>query len=262
MNPTTSIAETSAATTASTAALAGKSYLITGGSTGIGFATAAVLVRDGAQAFITGRTRSTLDAAVAQLGPRAVALPVDVADPEALKDMARRIGERVDRLDGVFVNAGGATFSPVDSTTPAEFDALFASNVRGAYFTVQVCLPLLRAGGTIVFNSSIVSRVAVPGAAAYTGTKGAVTSMARTLAVELAPRGIRVNTLSPGPVETPAIDKAGVDAADRASFAQATLMKRWGRPEEVAQLARFLLTDESSFVAGEDIAVDGGFQLS
>jgi len=179
--------------------LTGKAYLITGGSTGIGFATAELLVRDGSRVFLTGRNRQSLDAAQEQLGVNAIALQADSSDPEAPRELVRAIRAHVERLDGAFINAGGAVLASFEATTPQMFADMSNTNVRGAYFTVQALLPLLGEGSTIVFNSSIASRVGLPDTSAYSASKAALTSLGRTLAVELARRGIRVNTFNPGP---------------------------------------------------------------
>ena len=171
--------------------LAGKAYLITGGSTGIGFATAELLVRDGSRVFLTGRNRQSLDAAQQQLGVNAIALQADSSDPEAPRELVRAIRAHVERLDGAFINAGGAVLASFEATTPQMFADMSNTNVRGAYFTVQALLPLLGEGSTIVFNSSIASRLGQPGTSAYSASKAALTSLGRTLAVDLAPRGIR-----------------------------------------------------------------------
>jgi NAD(P)-dependent dehydrogenase (short-subunit alcohol dehydrogenase family) len=176
--------------------------------------------------------------------------------------LVQAIRAHVERLDGVFINAGGAVFASFEATTTQIFDEMSNTNVRGAYFVVQALLPLLGVGSTIVFNSSIASRLGQAGTSAYSASKAALTSLGRTLAVDLAPRGIRVNTLSPGPILTPAIAKIGTSEAEQKQLVDRTLLKRWGRAEEVARLARFLLTDDSSFIVGEEIAIDGGRQLT
>lgn len=242
--------------------LVGKSYVVTGGSTGIGLATAELLVREGARVFITGRNQASLDAAKEGLGDRVVTFRGDTADLNALAESVRIIRSHTERLDGAFINAGVATFGPIETVTPEQYDQMFDINVRGAYFAVQTLLPLLGEGSAVVFNSSVAGRLAMPGTAAYSATKAALTSLGRTLAVELAPRGIRVNTISPGPVETPILDKVGIDAATRNDFAGRTLVKRLGRSDEVARLVRFLLTEDSSFIVGEEVVVDGGIQLA
>jgi NAD(P)-dependent dehydrogenase (short-subunit alcohol dehydrogenase family) len=242
--------------------LTGKAYLITGGSTGIGLATAQLLVRAGARVFLTGRHRESLEAAWQQLGAKAIVLQSDTSDPEASGELLRAIRAHIGGLDGIFINAGGAVLGSFETTTPQMFDEMFHTNVRGAYFVVQALLPLLGEGSAIVFNSSIASRLGQASTSAYSASKAAVTSLGRTLAVELAPHGIRVNTLSPGPIMTPAIAKIGMKEEEQKQFIDRTLLKRWGRPEEVARLARFLLTDDSSFIVGEEIAIDGGRQLT
>jgi NAD(P)-dependent dehydrogenase (short-subunit alcohol dehydrogenase family) len=242
------------------AILTGKAYLITGGSTGIGFATAEMLVCDGARVFLTIDNRSMPRSTSSVFN--AIALQSDTSDPGAPGELVQAIRAHVERLDGVFLNAGGAVLGSFEATTPQMFDEMSDTNVRGACFVVQALLPLLGEGSTIVFNSSIASRLGQPGTSAYSASKAALTSLGRTLAVELAPRGIRVNTLSPDPIMTPAIAKIGMDEAAQKQFVDRTLLKRWGGVEEAARLARFLLTDDSSFVIGEDIAIDGGLQLA
>ncbi|HEY0947360.1 MAG TPA: SDR family oxidoreductase [Opitutaceae bacterium] len=259
---TTTTTSLSSNTPALDARLDGKAYLVTGGTTGMGLAAAEQLAREGARVFITGRTPQTLADAAQRLGDRGVALENDTASLKALPELIRSIRAHVDHLDGVFINAGVATFQPLENVTPKEFDELFTINVRGAFFTLQALLPLLREGSSVVFNSSIAGRLAMSGGSVYAATKAALTSLGRSLAVELAPRGIRVNVLSPGPVTTPILAKAGVDATMQENLAAGTLLKRWGRPEEVARLVRFLLTDDSSFVVGEEIVIDGGYQLT
>jgi NAD(P)-dependent dehydrogenase (short-subunit alcohol dehydrogenase family) len=240
-----------------------KMILITGGTTGIGLATAQLLAADGARVIVTGRNPETLTAAKAQLPSSALIVKSDsgnLAEAQSLGAELRKHG--VTRLDGAFLNAGIGKFGPIDAATPQEFEAQFNINVRGPYFQIQSLLPLLANPSAIVINASVVAGVNFEHASIYSATKAAVVSLGKTLGAELAPRGIRVNTLSPGPVETPIFGKLGLPPEAVKNFidslGQSTLLKRAGRPEEIAKLARFLLSEDSSFIIGEDVVADGG----
>jgi len=240
-----------------------KTLLITGGTTGIGLATAQLLAADGARVIVTGRNPETLAAARAQLPASALVLKSDsgqLADAQALGRVLQQHG--VTRLDGAFLNAGIGRFGPIDAATPQDFEDQFAINVRGPYFQIQSLLPLLANPSAIVINASVVAGVNFEHASIYSATKAAVVSLGRSLGAELAPRGIRVNTLSPGPIETPIFGKLGLPAEAAKnlidSLGQGTLLKRAGQPAEIARLARFLLSEDSSFIVGEDIVADGG----
>lgn len=240
-----------------------QTLLVTGGTTGIGLATAQLLAADGARVIVTGRNPETLAAARHALPSTALVVKSDsgsLADTQALGATLRQHG--VTRLDGAFLNAGIGKFGPIDTATPQDFEDQFNVNVRGPYFQIQSLLPLLANPSAIVINASVVAGVNFEHASIYSATKAAVVSLGRSLGAELASRGIRVNTLSPGPIETPIFGKLGLDPAAAKglidSLGQGTLLKRAGRPEEIAKLARFLLSEESSFIIGEDIVADGG----
>ncbi|PTY02802.1 short-chain dehydrogenase [Opitutaceae bacterium EW11] len=240
--------------------------LITGGTTGIGLATAQHLQAEGARVIVTGRNEKTLDAARKTLGPEAVVLRSDsaaVSDALALGDLVR---PHASQLDGVFFNAGVARFSPFENVSEQDFAELFGVNVQGPFFQLQSLLPLLANPSSVVFNASVAAELALAGSSVYSATKAAIVSLGKTLALELAPRGIRVNTLSPGPIRTPIFDKLGLPTEARSSFeermASQSLLKRFGEAEEVAKLAGFLLSSASSFVVGTDITVDGGVRLT
>jgi NAD(P)-dependent dehydrogenase (short-subunit alcohol dehydrogenase family) len=242
-----------------------KIVLVTGGTTGIGLATAQLLAADGARVIVTGRNPETLAAAKALLPASALIVKSDsgsLAESQALGTELRQQG--VTRLDGAFLNAGIGKFGPIDAATPQDFEQQFNINVRGPYFQIQSLLPLLANPSAIVINASVVAGVNFEHSSIYSATKAAVVSFGKTLGAELAPRGIRVNTLSPGPVETPIFSKLGLppEAAKDLlhSIGQSTLLKRAGRPEEIAKLARFLLSEDASFILGEDIVVDGGLR--
>jgi len=243
-----------------------KIAVVTGGTTGIGFATARRFVEEGARVVITGRTQATLDGALAELGERALGVRGDVADLSDLDRLYVTVRQRFGRLDVLFANAGIARFAPAEEVDEAFFDAQFDVNVKGLYFTVTKALPLMSRGGAIVLNSSIAGSSGMPATSIYSATKAAVRSLARTLSSELAPKGIRVNAVSPGPIETPIFGKLGLAQDAMGAFeeriATRTSLARMGRPEELANAVLFLSSDESSYVVGAELVVDGGLQQS
>ena len=243
-------------------ALDGKVAVITGGSSGIGLATARRFVSEGAYVFITGRRQSELDRAKQLIGRNITAVRGDAAKLEDLDRLYRRVGQERNHLDILFANAGFVEHQTIDVVTPEHFDKTFNLNVRGMLFAVQKALPLMGSGGSIILTASIVAVKGLPAHGVYGASKAAVRSFARTWTIELKDRGIRVNSLSPGATDTPIIDgqftsKEQADAA-RANFAAATPMHRIGRPEELASAALFLASDQSSFITGIDLQVDGG----
>jgi len=246
--------------------LSDKVAVVTGGTTGIGFATARRFVEEGASVVITGRTQETLDSALKELGERALGVRGDVAKLADLDRLYATVRNRFGHLDVLFANAGIARFAPAEQVDESFFDAQFDVNVKGLFFTVTKALPLMSKGGTVVLNSSVASSSGMPTMAVYAATKAAVRSLARTLSSELAPKGIRVNAVSPGPIATPIFDKLGLAKEAMGAFeeriATRTTLARMGRPEEVANAVLFLSSDESSYVVGADFVVDGGFQQS
>jgi NAD(P)-dependent dehydrogenase (short-subunit alcohol dehydrogenase family) len=244
------------------AKLEGKIALITGGSTGIGLATAILFQKEGAKVIVTGRTQSSLDEAQKELGPDALVLKADASKLEDTVSVVEQIKAKFGRIDILFANAGVATFSPAAQVDEAAFDNMFDINVKGLFFTVQKALPLISSGGSILLNASVVSRKGFPGTSVYSATKAAVRSFGRTLAAELAAQGIRVNTISPGPISTPIYGKLGMDAASTKTFeenmASTVALKRFGLPEEIAKVAVFLASDDASYVVGTELFVDGG----
>ena len=234
--------------------LAGKIALITGGTSGIGLATAQQCVHEGAYVFITGRREPELAAAVKTIGSHVTGVQGDVANLGDLDRLFAQIKREKARLDSVFANAGVATFAPFGEITEEHYDALFTINVKGLLFTVQKALPLIRNGGSVILIGSTSGHMGVPGYSAYSATKAALRSYTRTWTREFNDRGIRFNTLSPGPIDTPMLERQ----PDKAQFAAAVPLNRLGRPEEIAAAALFLASDDSSFVAGVELSVDGG----
>ena len=241
-----------------------KVAVITGGSTGIGFATARRFLEEGARVVVVGRTQSTLDAGLAELDAPARVLGVraDVAKLADLDRLYEEVKKRFGRIDVLFANAGIARFAPVDAVDEAFFDAQFDVNVKGLYFTVKKALPLMSKGGAVVLNSSVANSLGMAATSVYAATKAAVRSLARTLSTELGARGIRVNAVSPGPIRTPIFGKTGMSEEAAADFEKTVekriTLGRLGRPEEVADAVLFLSTDASSFFVGSELVVDGG----
>jgi len=240
--------------------LEGKVAVVTGGSSGIGFATAKRFVAEGAQVVVTGRRERELAAAAKQIGALAIAGDVaKLADLDRLVDEVRR---RHDHVDVLFANAGSYEPLPLGQITEAHFDKLFASNVKGLLFSVQKLLPLMRDGSSILLNASVVASRGFAGLSVYSATKAAVRSFARSWASDLKGRGIRVNAISPGPIETEgfAAVAPSPDALEelKKGFVALVPLGRMGSPDEVANVALFLASDESRFVTGSEYFVDGG----
>jgi len=243
--------------------LAGKIALVTGGSSGLGLATAKRFVAEGAKVIITGRRPAELDAAVADIGGGVTGVRGDVSVLSDLDRLYETIRETYGRLDVLFANAGGGAFVPLGEVTEAHFDKYFGINVKGTLFTVQKALPLMTAGGSIVLNGSMVSIKGMPGFTVYAATKAALRSFARTWAVDLKGKNIRVNVVSPGTVVTPAY-KSELGLTDEqieafvAQAAATTPLGRAGTPDEIARAVVFLASDDSSYVTGTELFVDGG----
>src|SRR5882757_1631890 len=242
--------------------LEGKIALVTGGSTGIGLATAKQFVAEGAYVFITGRRQPELDAAVKTIGSNVTAIKADASNLADLDALYAQITKEKGRLDVVFANAGGGEFAPLGSITEEHFDKTFDTNVKGLLFTVQKALPLIPDGGSIILNASIVSIKGMEAFSVYSATKAAVRSFARTWTVDLKARKIRVNAISPGPIETPAMDRLGATPEKtrefKAGMAAAVPLGRLGQPDEIAKVAVFLASDDASYVTGVELFVDGG----
>jgi NAD(P)-dependent dehydrogenase (short-subunit alcohol dehydrogenase family) len=242
--------------------LEGKVAVVTGGNSGIGLATAKRLQEEGARVAISGRSRKTLDEAVKTIGNGVVAVQSDVAKLTDVDKLFGEVSQKLGKIDVLFVNAGVAKFAPLSETSEGAYDEVFNINIKGAYFTIQKALPFLNDGASIILNTSVVDSKGFAGASAYSATKAALRSLARTAAAELVGRGIRVNAVAPGPIVTPIIERTGLPKEAIDQFAKETVakvpMKRFGQPEEVAGVVAFLASQDASYITGVEINVDGG----
>jgi NAD(P)-dependent dehydrogenase (short-subunit alcohol dehydrogenase family) len=240
--------------------LDGKIAVITGGNSGIGLATAQQFVEEGAYVFIAGRRQNELDKAVKQIGKNVTDVQGDISNLADLDRLYETVKQQKGRIDVLFANAGVGEFSRLAAITEGHFDKTFGVNVKGLLFTVQKALPLFRVGGSIILNSSIGGSKGVEGMSVYAATKAAVRSFARSWTVELKDRKIRVNVLSPGPTVTPA--RSGWPEEQVEQFKKSVInsvpMGRMGNPDEIAKAAAFLASDDSSFITGIELFVDGG----
>ncbi|MFD6397159.1 SDR family oxidoreductase [Nocardia sp. NPDC060249] len=237
-----------------------KNVVITGAGSGIGLALAKLLVAGGARVAITGRSHTSLDTARERLGKNAIAVRGDVAALSDLDALAERVTAELGTIDALFVNAGIATLTPFESTTEQMFDELFAINVKGAFFTVQKLAPLLSPGAGVVLTTSNANVMGLPNTSVYAASKAALHSMSRSLSRELLPRGIRVNAISPGPVDTGILENT-MTAAAAAQFKAERVadnpMRRFGTPDEIARAAAFLAFD-ATYAVGTEFVADGG----
>jgi len=238
----------------------GKVAVVTGGTTGIGLATAQRLAAAGAHVFITGRRQAELDAAVKRIEKNVTGVQGDVSKLADLDRLYEVVKREKGHLDILFVNAGLAQKAVLGAITEEQFDREFGVNVKGALFTVQKALPLLRDGSSIILNASIVASKGFPDLSVYSATKAALRSFARTWTTDLKGRNIRVNVVSPGPIDTPGLQGLNAATSDQltAAFAGSVPLGRTGRPDEIAKAVLFLAGDDSSFVAGTELFVDGG----
>lgn len=241
--------------------LQGKTALVTGGTTGIGLAAAQRIAAEGAHVFLTGRNQPSIDTAVASIGSNATGIRSDITDLNDLDALVAAITDHGHGLDVLFANAGGGEFAALPDISPQHFLDTFNRNVGGTLFTVQKVLPLLNRGASVILAGSTAASKGTPAFGLYAASKAAVRSLGRTMAVELADRGIRVNTLVPGPVETPGLvglAPAGGESALLAQMAEGVVMKRVADPSEIAATVAFLASDASSFMTGSELFVDGG----
>jgi NAD(P)-dependent dehydrogenase (short-subunit alcohol dehydrogenase family) len=243
--------------------LQGKTALITGGNSGIGLATARLFIAEGARVAITGRNRTTLDAVAEELGENLVAFQADMLDTKACETVFKTITEEFGQLDVVFANAGIGKGGSIAQTPEEVFDEVLRVNLTGAFLTIKWALPLLRSGSSIILNGSIAESVGYPpGAGVYAASKGGMHSMSRAMAAELSPLGIRINIIAPGPIMTPMAERSGLPeerlAAIRRKFESTVPLGRLGEAAEVAKVALFLASDDSSYVNASEIVVDGG----
>lgn len=244
--------------------LQNKTAVVTGGSTGIGLGTAKLLVSEGAKVVITGRNKATLERAAQEIG----AIPVagDQGKIENINALVPQVEKELGQIDILFLNAGVAEFMPVEHVTEEGFDRIMDVNVKGTLFTVQKLLPLMKDRGSIIFNASSSASFGMPSSIVYAASKAALLSFTRVLATELAPRGIRVNSVSPGPVITPIFDKLGmsgeqIDALQQ-SVAKSVLLRRFGSVDEIAGTVLFLASDDAGYINGTEIIADGGLSVN
>jgi NAD(P)-dependent dehydrogenase (short-subunit alcohol dehydrogenase family) len=243
--------------------LEGKVAVVTGGNSGIGLATAKRFAAEGAHVFITGRRQAELDRAAAEIGANATTVRADSSNLSDLDRVYDLVKDKAGRIDILFANAGVGEFAALGEITEDHYDKIFDINVKGVLFTVQKALPLFRDGGSIILNASVVASMGTRAFSVYSATKAAVRNFARSWILELADRGIRVNVLSPGPIATPGLDGLGKTEEQsrqvKASLIAGIPLGRLGTPDEVAKAVVFLASDDSSFVNGSELFVDGGF---
>jgi NAD(P)-dependent dehydrogenase (short-subunit alcohol dehydrogenase family) len=242
--------------------LEGKVAVVTGGNSGIGLASAERFLQEGAKVAISGRNQKTLAEAARKLGKDVLAVQADTADLTEVERFLQEVQKKFGKIDILFINAGVAKFAPIAETPEPVFDEQFDINIKGAYFTIQKAVPFLNDGASIILNTSVASSTGNPGSSAYSATKAALRSLARTAAAELVERNIRVNAVAPGPIVTPIFGRTGLPQEQIEEFSKYLLnkvpMKRFGQPEEVAGVVAFLASRDSSYVTGVEINVDGG----
>ncbi|MCR8560236.1 SDR family oxidoreductase [Mucilaginibacter sp. BJC16-A38] len=244
--------------------LTNKVAVVTGGNSGIGYASAKELAAQGAKVIITGRNKASVEKAAGELGVTGIVS--DQGSLEQIDNLVAQVKEKFGKVDVLFLNAGVANFSPVETATESHYDTIMDLNVKGVYFTVQKFIPILNDGASVIFNTSVNAVLGMPDSGVYSASKAAIISLNRVLARELSPRQIRVNAVSPGPVATPLYGKIGLSEEEVNGFGtvlgQRILLKRFGKPEEIANVVRFLASDDASFITGTEITVDGGLTVN
>ncbi|BDA77184.1 dehydrogenase [Leptospira kobayashii] len=240
------------------AKLANKVSLVTGGNSGIGLATAKLFHQEGAKVIITARSKETFEKAEKEYGTQFDVIQTDVSKLEDLDRLYSHIKNKYGKLDLLFANAGIAQFQATSDATPEFFDSHYNTNVRGLYFTISKALPLLAKGSSVILNASVLSQKGFAGSSVYSSTKAAVRSFARSWTAEIPVDAVRFNVLSPGPIETPIYDKLGLSGEQVQGMAAGIPIKRFGTSEEMAKIALFLASDDSSYIVGAEIFADGG----
>jgi NAD(P)-dependent dehydrogenase (short-subunit alcohol dehydrogenase family) len=239
-----------------------KVALITGGNSGIGFATAKEFLEQGATVIITGRSEAGLAQAKKELNGRVHTILSNTSSLSDIRNLTKEVKQITPHLDVVFINAGIGKFAPIEAVTEEHFDEQFNTNVKGAYFTIQELLPVIKDGGSIILNTSVAAHMGMASSSVYSATKAALLNLARTLSSELIPRKIRVNAISPGPIATPIFGKTGMTAEQidgmKTSIQSQVPIGRLGDPSEIARVATFFASDDSSFVLGTELIADGG----
>ena len=246
--------------------LSGKVAVVTGGTTGIGLATARLFASEGAKVIATGRNPETLAAARKELGRVAEVVQSDAGDPEQVRKLFQDIGRAHGRIDVLFLNAGIAKFSSLADSSDELFDEILQINVKGPFVALRAALPLLGKGASVIFNTSVAAERAMANTSVYSASKAALVALARGAALELAARGVRVNSVQPGPITTPIFGKLGLPPEARDAIAQQVAGKvplgRFGAADEVARAALFLASDDATFVTGHELTVDGGYKAA
>ena len=240
-----------------------KTVVITGGNSGIGLATARASAAEGATVIITGRNQEKLSQAADEIGEAVVTVAGDLRDADARARLVDAVREAGGRVDALFANAGVAAPAPFDAADESHFDTIFDTNVKALYFTTQAMAPFFVEGTSVIFNTTALVKKGLPGMSVYSASKAAVRSLARTLAAEFAPKGVRVNCIAPGPIETPIYGRMGMPSEAVEEFGQQIQsmvpFQRFGQADEVARAAVFLASSDSSYMTGSEVTVDGGF---